>query len=46
MLEQVKRRRIEPVQIVEEQASECSAGKHAEKAPEHELEAALRVLRR
>jgi hypothetical protein len=47
MLEQVERRRIEPLQIVEEQRQRMlRPGKHAEKAPEHELEAALRVLRR
>ena len=47
MLEQIERCRIEPLQIVEEQRQRMlRPGKHAEKAPEHELEAALRVLRR
>ena len=47
MLEQVERRRVEPLQIVEEQRQRMlRPGEHAEKAPEHQLEAALRVLRR
>ena len=47
MLEQVERRRVEPLQIVEEQRERMlRPGEHAEEAPEHQLEAALRVLRR
>ena len=47
ILEQVERRRIEPLQIVEEQRERVLlAREHAEEAPEHQLEAVLRVLRR
>ena len=47
VLEQVERRRVEPLQIVEEQRQRMlRPGEHADEAPEHQLEAALRVLRR
>ncbi len=46
-LEQVERRRVEPLQIVEEERERMlRPGEDAEEAPEHQLEAALRVLRR
>src|ERR1700738_1879438 len=45
MLEQVERCRIEPLQIIEEQRERVlRPGKRAEKPPEHQLEAVLRVL--
>ena len=47
VLEQIERRRIEPLQIVEEQGQRMlRPGEHAEEAPEDQLEASLRVLRR
>ena len=47
MLEQVERRRVQPLQIVEEQRERMlRPGEDAEEAPEHHLEAVLRVLRR
>ena len=47
MLEQIERCRIEPLQIIKEQRQRMfRPGKHTEKAPEDELEAALGVLRR
>ena len=47
MLEQVERRCVQPLQIVEEQRERVlRAREHAEEAPEHHLEAVLRVLRR
>ena len=46
-LEQIKGRRVQPLQIVEEQGKRVlRARKHAEEPPEHHLEAVLRVLRR
>ena len=45
VLEQIERRRVEPLQIVEEQRERMLRPReHAEEAPEHQLEAALRVL--
>ena len=45
ILEQVERCRVEPLQIVEEQGKRMfRPRKYADKSPEHELEAALRVL--
>ena len=47
MLEEVERRRIQPLQIVEEQRERVLRPcEHADEAPEHQLEAVLRVLRR
>ena len=47
VLEQIERRRVEPLQIVKEQRQRMfGPGEDAEKAPEHQLEAALRLLRR
>ena len=47
VLEQVERRRVQPLQVVEEQRQRMlRPGEHAEQAAEHQLEAALRVLRR
>ena len=47
ILEQVERRRIEPLQIVEEQGERMfRPGEDADEAPEHELKTPLRVLRR
>ena len=47
MLEEVERRCIQPLQIIEEQRERVLlAREHPEEAPEHHLEAVLRVLRR
>ena len=47
MLEEVERCGIQPLQIIEEQRERVLlAREHAEEAPEHQLEAVLRVLRR
>ena len=47
VLEQIQCRSIEPLQIVEEQRQRMlRPGEHAEQAAEHQLEAALGVLRR
>ena len=47
MLEEVERCCIQPLQIVEEQRERVLLPReHAEEAPEHQLEAVLRVLRR
>ena len=47
ILEQVERRRVEPLQIVEEQRQRMLRPREdADEAPEHQLETALRVLRR
>ncbi len=47
ILEQIERRRVEPLQIVEEERQRMlRPGEHADEPPEHQLEAALRVLRR
>src|ERR1700704_5603790 len=47
MLEKLKRRCIQPLQIIEEQRERVLlAREHPEEAPEHHLEAVLRVLRR
>ena len=47
ILEQIERRRVEPLQIVEEQRQRMfRPGEDADEAPEHQLETSLRVLRR
>ena len=47
MLEEAERRRIQPLQIVEEQRERALLGREdAEEAPENHLEAVPRVLRR
>src|SRR5580700_6456842 len=47
MLEEVERRGIQPLQIVEEQRERVLlAREHPDEAPEHHLEAVLRILRR
>ena len=47
VLQQFQRRRIQPLQIVEEQRERVlRPGERAEEAPEHHLEAVLRILRR
>src|SRR3984893_19060321 len=47
MLEEVECRRVQPLQIVEEQHERVlRRGEYAEEPPEHRLEAVLRVLRR
>ena len=47
VFDQIQSGRIEPLEIVEEQRERMlRARKHADEAPEHELEAALRILRR
>jgi hypothetical protein len=47
ILEQIQRRGIEPLQVVQEQRQRVfRPGEHAEKTSEHELETALCVLRR
>src|SRR6202043_3665898 len=47
VLEEVERRGIKPLQIVEEQRERVlPRGERPEEAPEHHLEAVLRVLRR
>ena len=47
ILQQVQRRRVEPLQIVEEQRQRVlRSGEHGEKAPENQLKAALRVMGR
>src|SRR6476469_564681 len=47
VVQQIERRRIEPLQIVEEEGERMLlAREHAEETPEHHLEAVLRVLRR
>src|SRR5580704_19741869 len=47
MLEKLKRRCIQPLQIIEEHRERMLlAREHPEEAPEHHLEAVLRVLRR
>ena len=45
ILEQIERRRVEPLQIVEEQGQRMFRPReYADESPEHQLEAALRVL--
>ena len=45
ILEQIERCRVEPLQIVEEQGERMFRPcEYADKSPEHQLEAALRVL--
>ena len=45
ILEQIERRRVEPLQIVEEQGQRMLRPReYADKSPKHQLEAALRVL--
>ena len=47
MLDQIEGRRIQPLQIVEEQRQRMlRTGEHAEETPEHQLEAILAILRR
>ena len=47
ILHQIERRRVEPLQIVKEERQRMlRPGEDAEKPPEHQLEAALRLLRR
>ena len=47
MLHQIKGRRVQPLQIVEEQRERVlRPGEHAEETPEHQLEASLLVLGR
>ena len=47
MLEQIERGRVEPLQVVEEQRQRMlGPGEDAEEVSEHQLEAALRILRR
>src|ERR1700689_3778197 len=47
VLKQVERRCIEPLQIIEKQGERMLlAREHAKKAPEHHLEAVLRIPRR
>ena len=47
LLDQIERGRVEPLQIVEEQRERMLRPReHADEAPEHQLEAALRLLRR
>src|SRR5262249_18217863 len=47
MLDQIERRRIQPLQIIEEQRQRVlRPGKHSEEPPEYQLEARLLVLRR
>src|SRR5208337_122083 len=46
ILDKVERRRVEPLQIVEEERQRMfGPGEYADEAPEHELETALRLLR-
>ena len=46
ILEQIERRRVEPLQIVEEQRQRMfRPGEYADEPPEYQLEAALRILR-
>ena len=46
ILEQIERRRVEPLQIVEEQRQRMfRPGEDADETPEHQLETALRLLR-
>src|ERR1700682_5575217 len=45
ILQQVKRRRVQPLQIVEEQRQwVLRPGEHGEKTPENQLKSALRVM--
>ena len=45
ILEQIERRRVEPLQVVEEERQRMlRPGEHADEPPEHQLETALRVL--
>ena len=45
VLDEVERRRVEPLQVVEEQRQRMlRPGEDADEPPEHQLEAALRVL--
>src|ERR1700733_7518485 len=47
ILEQVERRRVEPLKIVEEERQRMlRPGEHADKPSKHQLETSLRVLRR
>ena len=47
ILEQVERRRVEPLKIVEKEHQRMfGSGEYADEPPEHALEAALRMLRR
>src|SRR6266481_9568217 len=46
ILQQVERRRVEPLQVVEEQSERVlRPGEYGDKPPEHQLETPLRVLR-
>ena len=46
ILEQIERRRVQPLQVVEEERQRVFyAGEHADEAAEHELKATLRLLR-
>ena len=45
ILQQIERRRVEPLQIVEEERQRMfRPGEDADEAPKHQLETALRVL--
>ena len=47
ILEQIERRRVEPLQVVEEERQRMfRPGEHADEPPEHQLETPSRVLRR
>ncbi len=46
VLDEVERRGIQPLQIVEEQRERVLPREYAEEAPEHRLETALHVVRR
>src|ERR1700722_1758416 len=47
ILEQVERRRVEPLKIVEEERQRMfRPGEHSDKPPKHQVETSLRVLRR
>ena len=47
ILQQIERCRVEPLQIVEEQGERMFRPReYTDKSPEHQLEAALRILRR
>src|SRR4029077_2988157 len=46
ILQQIERRRVEPLQVVEEQRERVfRLSEYADKPPEHHLEAPLRILR-
>ena len=47
ILQQIERRRVEPLQVVEEERQRMlRPGEHADEPPKHQLETPLRVLRR